>query len=60
MEYVEAKLDTQDYFNKCDFHKKLDTFMEICAAINTLNMQGYIFDDISMKDVILIPTLTIM
>ncbi|NSA86233.1 hypothetical protein DZC18_000701 [Clostridium beijerinckii] len=55
MEYVEAKLDTQDYFNKCDFHKKLDTFMEICAAINTLNMQGYIFDDISMKDVILIP-----
>ena len=29
--------------------------MELCAAINTLNMQGYIFDDITIKDIRLIP-----
>ncbi|OPJ58196.1 diguanylate cyclase [Clostridium chromiireducens] len=56
MEYTESKIDTQAYLRKCTPLKKLDIFMELCAAINTLNMQGYIFDDITIKDIRLIPT----
>ena len=49
------KIDTKNYLKKCTPYKKLDIFMELCAAINTLNMQGYIFDDITIKDIRLIP-----
>ena len=55
MEYVQSNIDTQTYLKKCTADKKLDIFMELCAAINTLNMQGYVFDDITVKDIILIP-----
>ena len=55
MEYSQSKIDTQTYINKSNTYKKLDIFMELCAAINTLNMQGYVFDDITIKDIILIP-----
>jgi diguanylate cyclase (GGDEF)-like protein len=54
MEYAPYKLDTQIYFKECAPNERLDIFMELCAAINTLNMQGYIFDDITLKDIILI------
>ncbi|WP_242954068.1 diguanylate cyclase [Clostridium puniceum] len=56
MEYVETKIDTKKYLEKCTPYKKLDIFMELCAAINTLNIQGYVFDDILIKDIKLIPT----
>lgn len=56
MEHFESKIDTQLYLKRCASHKKLDIFMEICAAINTLNMQGYLFDDITIKDIMLILT----
>ena len=56
MEYIQSRIDTQTYIEKCSPYKKLDIFMEICAAINTLNMQGYIFDDITTKDIVLIPS----
>lgn len=55
MEYVESKIDTQTYIKECNPYEKLDIFMELCAAINTLNMKGYVFDDITIKDIILIP-----
>ena len=55
MEHIKYEIDAQTYFEKCSSHKKLDVFMELCATINTLNMQGYIFDDITIKDIILIP-----
>lgn len=55
MEPIQSKIDTQLYLKKCNPYKKLDIFMELCTAINTLNMQGYIFDDITIKDIILIP-----
>ncbi|EKQ55405.1 MULTISPECIES: diguanylate cyclase [unclassified Clostridium] len=55
MEYVESKINTQDYLKRCTPYKKLDIFMELCAAINTLNKKGYIFDDISIKDIKLVP-----
>lgn len=55
IEYVEYKVDTQTYLKECTSFKKLDIFMELCAVINTLNMQGYIFDDITVKDIKLIP-----
>ena len=55
MEHIESKIDTQTYINKCSAYEKLDIFMELCAAINTLNMQGYLFDDITIKDIVLIP-----
>ena len=55
MEHVDTKIDTQNYLKECTPYKKLDIFMELCAAINTLNMQGYIFDDITIKDIKLIP-----
>ena len=55
MEHIESKIDTQTYLKAMHPYKKLDIFMELCAAINTLNIQGYIFDDITIKDIILIP-----
>lgn len=55
MEHIEAKIDTKNYLEECTPYKKMDIFMELCAAINTLNMQGYIFDDISIKDIRLVP-----
>ncbi len=55
MENIESKIDTQNYFKKCTSYKKLDIFMELCAAINSLNMQGYIFNNITIKDIKLIP-----
>lgn len=55
MENVQVKLDAQNYLKKCSPHKKLDIFMEICSTINTLNKKGYIFEDITLKDIKLIP-----
>jgi len=55
MEYVECKADTKNYLKKCTPYTKLNIFMELCAAINTLNIQGYVFDDISIKDIRLVP-----
>lgn len=55
MEHVESKIDTKDYLEKCTPYKKLDIFMELCAVINTLNIQGYVFDDILIKDIRLVP-----
>jgi len=55
MEHVESKIDTKKYLEKCTPYKKLDIFMELCAAINTLNIQGYVFDDILIKDIRLVP-----
>lgn len=54
MEYIESKIDINNYLEECTPYKKLDIFMELCAAINTLNIQGYIFDDISIKDIRLV------
>lgn len=55
MEHIEAKIDIQNYLKRCTSYKKLDIFMEFCAAVNTLNMKGYIFDDITIKDIKLVP-----
>ncbi|WP_238917970.1 diguanylate cyclase [Clostridium sp. YIM B02555] len=55
MENIRTKIDTQNYIRKCNTREKLNIFMEICSAINTLNMKGYIFDDITLKDIKLIP-----
>ena len=55
VEHIDSKIETQTYLKKCNPYKKLDIFMELCAAINTLNMQGYIFDDITIRDILLIP-----
>jgi len=54
MEHFESEIDTKTYLKKCTPYKKLDIFMEICSAINTLNIQGYIFDDITTKDIRLV------
>ncbi|WP_252212721.1 diguanylate cyclase [Clostridium sp. CMCC3677] len=53
-EYIDTQIDTEVYLNKCSFNEKLDIFMELCAAVNTLNIKGYIFDDLSMKDIIIV------
>ncbi|WP_315077612.1 diguanylate cyclase [uncultured Clostridium sp.] len=50
-EYIDTTIDTQSYFNKLSFNKKLDIFMELCAAVNTLNIKGYIFDELNIKDI---------
>ncbi|OOM73491.1 diguanylate cyclase [Clostridium sp. BL-8] len=54
MEYVPLKADIQVYFKECTSNKKLDILMELCAAVNTLNMQGYIFENITLRDIMLI------
>lgn len=54
LEFVKSKGDTQSYLQSCSTSEKLDIFMEFAAAVNTLNMNGYIFHDISIKDMILI------
>ncbi|MGN2369812.1 diguanylate cyclase [Clostridium cagae] len=53
-EYIDTQIDTQIYLNKCSFNKKLDIFMQLCAAVNTLNIKGYIFDELSIKDIIIV------
>jgi hypothetical protein len=54
MENIELEIDTKKYLKKCKSYKKLDIFMELCAVINTLNIQGYIFDNITIKDIKLV------
>ncbi|MBW6408637.1 GGDEF domain-containing protein [Clostridium weizhouense] len=49
-EYIDYNIDFQSYISKCTFNEKLDIFMAICAAVNTLNINGYIFDEINIKD----------
>ena len=57
-EYVDSNiLDTEYYLEQCTAYEKMDIFMEICSAINTLNIKGYIFDEITIKDIILISDL---
>ena len=53
IEYIHSKIDTQVYLKKCTLNEKLDIFMKLCTAVNTLNMKGYIFDDILLKDIVL-------
>ncbi|AOR24899.1 diguanylate cyclase [Clostridium taeniosporum] len=50
-EYIESLIDTQNYFNESSFNKKLDIFMQLCAAVNTLNIKGYIFNELNIKDI---------
>lgn len=54
LEFERVKNDTQRYLQKCSTSEKLDIFMEFAAAVNTLNMNGYIFNDITIKDILLI------
>lgn len=49
-EYIDYSIDTKSYISKCTFNEKLDIFMKICAAVNTLNIKGYVFDEINIKD----------
>lgn len=53
MEYVDNYINVQSYMKSCALEEKLDIFMELCAIINTLNTKGYIFEDITYKDMIL-------
>ena len=53
MEYLDTNINTQTYFEKCSSKEKLDIFMELCSIINTLNAKGYIFKDISYKEILL-------
>ncbi|MDO5515981.1 MAG: diguanylate cyclase [Clostridium sp.] len=54
LEFVNVENDTQKYLQECSASEKLDIFMEFTAAVNTLNMNGYIFNDITIKDIILV------
>lgn len=53
MEYVDTHINTQTYFEKSSSKEKIDIFMELCSTINTLNAKGYIFKDISYKEILL-------
>lgn len=54
MEYIDTNINTQTYIESCVIKEKLDIFMELCSIINTLNIRGYIFKDISYKDILLV------
>lgn len=53
-EYIESNVDTEIYLKQCTLVEKMDIFMEICSAINTLNIKGYVFDYITIKDIKLV------
>lgn len=55
IENIQNGLDAQGYLKKCSSREKLDIFMEVCSIVNTLNKKGYVFEDISLKDIKLIP-----
>lgn len=58
VEYIESTIiDTDTYINQCTFYEKMNIFMEICSAINTLNIRGYVFNEITLKDIKLIKDL---
>lgn len=50
-ENIEKLTNIEGYFNDCSFLEKIDLFMELCTAVNTLNIKGYIFNEISIKDI---------
>ncbi|MBE6063479.1 MAG: diguanylate cyclase [Clostridium butyricum] len=54
LEFIKPKSDTLKYLQRHSASKKLDIFMEFAAAVNTLNMNGYVFNYISLKDVMLV------
>ena len=54
LEFIKPKSDTLRYLKKCKVRDRLDIFMEFAAAVNTLNMNGYIFNDITLKDILLV------
>ena len=53
MEYVDTNINTQTYIESCEPIEKLNIFMELCSIVNTLNIKGYIFKDITYKDILL-------
>ena len=53
MEYIDVPVSVQEYIGVCTTKEKIDIFMELCAVINTLNIKGYIFKDITWKDIVL-------
>ncbi|MEW9933905.1 GGDEF domain-containing protein, partial [Clostridium butyricum] len=53
MEYIDVPVSIQEYIGVCTTKEKIDIFMELCAVINTLNIKGYIFKDITWKDIVL-------
>ena len=53
MEYIDTHINSKKYINSCSTKEKLDIFMELCSVINTLNLKGYIFKNITLKDILL-------
>ena len=54
LELIKPKPDTLRYLKSCKIKDRLDIFMEFAAAVNTLNMNGYIFNDITLKDIFIV------
>ncbi|SFD33091.1 diguanylate cyclase [Clostridium uliginosum] len=53
-EHIDYNIDTESYLSKCSISDRFDIFMELCSAVNTLNIKGYIFEELNLKDIILI------
>lgn len=51
LEGYDYKINTEEFIKRCTLQEKLDIFMEVCASINTLNINGYIFDKININDI---------
>ncbi|MBE6071716.1 MAG: diguanylate cyclase [Clostridium butyricum] len=51
LEGYDYKINTEEFIRRCTVEEKLNIFMEVCASINTLNINGYIFDKINLNDI---------
>lgn len=53
-EEIGDTIDINEFISSSSIEERLEVFIKISAAINTLNIKGYIFDDISLNDIKLI------
>ena len=51
IESYDYKINTESFINGCNLKEKLEVFMEVCASINTLNINGYVYDKVNINDI---------
>ncbi|GAB6167767.1 hypothetical protein JCM1393_02270 [Clostridium carnis] len=45
--------NSYEYIKKTSFEEKIDIFIKICEIVNTLNIKGYKFNKINIKDILI-------
>ncbi len=51
IEDYDYRFNSKLYFNSCSVDDKIQIFMKLCSVVNTLNINGYIFNELTINNI---------